>query len=60
MCRGDCLERIYLPVSMELCPSDFLCADGCLSPLVVKIKFQKDGVGFEEEILILKLMGLNL
>ena len=27
-----------------------LCADGCLSLLVVKMKFQKDGVGFEEEI----------
>jgi hypothetical protein len=32
----------------------------CLSLLAVKMKFQKDGVGFEEEICILKLMGLNL
>jgi len=38
-----------------------LCADGCLfSLLVVKMKFQKGGVGFKEEILILKLTGLNL
>jgi len=27
-----------------------LCADGCLSHLAVKMKFQKYGVGFEEEI----------
>jgi hypothetical protein len=37
-----------------------LCAYRCLSLLVVKMKFRKDGVGFEEEIGILKLMGLNL
>jgi len=37
-----------------------LCADGCLSLSVVKMKFQKDSVGFEEEIGILKLMGLKL